>query len=242
MESEVYIPLGCRQTLRAITMASADGLGSWVINSLSVQRKFLRTRLHVQLRVDFLAESMWKGCLWPHLACPVLIHMYIHKITVWWRKKTLRKSSSQQLMHLWHCAWQHNRACIELTLSWCLLLLHHTGASTKKGRRLDSSHWFSHVKYHFFQHLLHSFPSTHHILLATAWHPSSSYGLIFSWGHLWWSRESIKLKGLGWPLSAWCLTADNSWDRNNSMRCRFSLLFHLFTPHPQGFFLPCQLY
>lgn len=58
MESEVYIPLGCRQTLRAITVASADGLGSWAVNCLSVQRDFLEARLHVQLRVDFLAESM----------------------------------------------------------------------------------------------------------------------------------------------------------------------------------------
>lgn len=44
-------------------------------------------------------------------------------------------------------------------------------------RCLDCSHWFSHVKYHFFQHLLHSFPSIHHILLNSAWHPSSSHGL-----------------------------------------------------------------
>lgn len=74
-------------------MASADGLGSWAVNCLSVQRDFLEARLHVQLRVDFLAESMWKWCLWPHLACPVLIHMYIHKITACWRKKKKKQAS-----------------------------------------------------------------------------------------------------------------------------------------------------
>lgn len=130
MESEVYMPLGCRQTLRAITMASADGLGSWAVNCLSVQREFLGARLHVQLRLDFLAESMWKGCLWSRLACPVLIHMYIHKITVCGREKKPKQVT--QLMHLWHCAWQHNRACIDHPSLNGLHSLHHTGAFTKK--------------------------------------------------------------------------------------------------------------
>lgn len=104
MESEVYIPLGCRQTLRAITMASAEGLGSRAVNCLSVQREFLGARLHVQLRVNSLAENMWKWCLWPHLACPVLIHMYVHNnYNLLKEKKKTSKSSCHQLMHLWHC-------------------------------------------------------------------------------------------------------------------------------------------
>lgn len=90
--SRVYVPLGCRQTSRVITMASAGGLGSWAANCLSVQRWFLEARLHVWLGVVFLAERMWKGWLWPHLACAILIHMHSHKITVCWSKKKKKAS------------------------------------------------------------------------------------------------------------------------------------------------------
>lgn len=179
MESEVYISLGCRQTLRAITMASAEGLVSWAVKRLSLQRQFLGARLHVQLRVDFLAESMWKGCLWPHLACPVLIHIYIHKITVCWRKK-----AQASLLPIGWCTCDtvpdSTTEPAVITLPWtaCTFFILQVRLLRRRVFRcLDCSHWFSHVKYHFFQHLLHSFPSIHHILLNSAWHPSSSRGL-----------------------------------------------------------------
>lgn len=52
----------------------------------------------------------------------------------------------------------------------------------------------------------------------------------FSWDHFCWSRDSVKLKGLGWPLPVWCLTPDGTettatgWDEDFSYSLTFSPL------------------
>lgn len=74
----VYIPLGCRQTSRGIKMASADGLGSWAANCLSVQRGFLEARLHVQLRVDFFGREHVKRVI---AATSGLLHINTYAYT-----------------------------------------------------------------------------------------------------------------------------------------------------------------
>lgn len=57
---------------------SADGLGSWAANCLSVQRGFLEARLHVQLRVDFFGREHVKRVI---AATSGLLHINTYAYT-----------------------------------------------------------------------------------------------------------------------------------------------------------------